>query len=338
MLIIAEKQLDGLIEKLKGEFDFFDVRNDGPLPFKKYFFPPTQETFSLDKKGKVVTIKALTGEFILFGLPLPALEALTYLDEIMEKSNEDFFYFQKRNKATVIGVVEGKMPAAPGGDLIFQSVHIVGGQQDGKIFRVFANTKKGKNIVLKNKDFFEEINEKEIRVQSAGDSDSLRTDIKGNPTKSESPASLRDWSKTMRELLVDSELLKDAIEWSRDNHPIWEELRKQCLGCGICTYVCPLCHCFSIEDKVGLDDKCSRCRKWDACTLPGFAKISGGHSFRPTIKERYYNWFYHKFVRAYLEYGKPQCVGCGRCKKYCPAKIDIQEVLSVILRDYRSSQ
>ncbi|MFA4890462.1 MAG: 4Fe-4S dicluster domain-containing protein [Candidatus Paceibacterota bacterium] len=319
MLIIAEKQLDGLIEKLKEEFDFIDLRNAGdPLPFKKYFFPPEQETFSADKKGKISTTKAPTGEFILFGLHLPALEALTYLDEIMGGTNEDFFYFQKRNKATVIGIVEGEMSAAPGGDIVLQSVHIVGGQQDGKIFRVFANTKKGNNIVLKNKDFFEEINENEIKIEPTG-----------NP--------LPEWSQSMRELLLDSETLKDAVEWSRDNHPIWEELRNQCLGCGICTYVCPICHCFSVEDRVGLDDKCTRCRKWDACTLPGFAKISGGHSFRPTIKERYYNWFYHKFVRAYLEYGKPQCVGCGRCKKYCPAKIDIQEILGKILEDYRKS-
>ena len=324
MLIIAEKQLNGLVEKLKKEFDFFSAQGGSasggdPLPFKKYFFPPVQETFSSDKKGKISTTKAPTEEFILFGLHLPALEALTYLDEIMEKPNEDFFYFQKRNKATVIGVVEGEMPAAPGGDLVFQSVHIVGGQPDGKIFKVFANTKKGNNIILKNKDFFEEINETEIRVE---------------PTKVK-PSLDRDWSDSMRELLVDSELLKDAVEWSRDNHPIWEELRNQCLGCGICTYVCPICHCFSVEDRVSLDDKCSRCRKWDACTLPGFAKISGGHSFRPTIKERYYNWFYHKFVRAYLEFGKPQCVGCGRCKKYCPAKIDIQEILRRILEDYK---
>lgn len=324
MLIIAEKQLDGLVEKLKGEYDFFDLRGaSDPLPFKKYFFPPVQEIFSRrsptskrSPKSDFNTAKAPTKDFILFGLPLPALEALTYLDEIMEKPNEDFFYFQKRNRATVIGVVEGDMSAAPGGDIVFQSVHVVGGQPDGKIFKVFANTKKGKNIVLKNKDFFEEINEKEIKIQPAG-------------------KLVSDWSISMRELLVDSETLKDAVEWSRDNHPIWEELRKQCLGCGICSYVCPICHCFSVEDRVGLDDKCSRCRKWDACTLPGFAKISGGHSFRPTIKERYYNWFYHKFVRAYLEYGKPQCVGCGRCKKYCPAKIDIQEILRKILEDYK---
>jgi len=151
----------------------------------------------------------------------------------------------------------------------------------------------------------------------------------GNDTETK----IFNWQQSMRQLLLDSELLADAVEWSH-GHKIWDELAEKCLGCGICAYVCPLCYCFSLEDKVGLDDKCSRCRKWDACTLPNFSKIAGGHDFRPTIKERYYNWFYHKFVRAYREYGKSQCVGCERCKNQCPAKIDIQEVLKTILDDY----
>ncbi len=142
-----------------------------------------------------------------------------------------------------------------------------------------------------------------------------------------------DWTKSMRQLLLDSELLANAVEWSHD-HKIWDDLAIRCLGCGICTYVCPLCYCFSMEDSVGFDGVCKRCKKWDACTLPNFSKIAGGHDFRPSIKERYYNWFYHKFVRAYKEYGKSQCVGCGRCKSQCPAGIDIYEVLKIILEDY----
>jgi predicted aldo/keto reductase-like oxidoreductase len=71
--------------------------------------------------------------------------------------------------------------------------------------------------------------------------------------------------------------------------------------------------------------------------LPRFAKIAGGHNFHPTVKERYYNWFYHKFVRAYREYGKAQCVACGNCKKNCPAGIKIGEVLKEIVGDYKKS-
>jgi len=262
MLIIKEQKIDEFLEKLKEKFEVFDVRED-KLLFKQYFFPAEERIFPVSKPPK---------KFVVFGLDPLDLEALTQLDEIMSKPKEDFYYWQRRKQALVIGI-----------------------------------EKDMKKLAKDYGEFLEEGNLTETKVS--------------------------DWTNSMRQLLLDSELLANAVEWSRE-HKIWEELAGKCLGCGICTYVCPLCYCFSLEDKVGLDDKCSRCRKWDACTLPGFAKIAGGHDFRPTLKERYYNWFYHKFVRAYKEYGKSQCVGCERCRNQCPAKIDILEVLKIILDDY----
>jgi len=266
MLVIKKDKKEEFLEKLKEKFEVFDLRED-KLPFKKYFLPAEEKMFPIPKPPK---------KFVIFGLNPVDLEALIQLDEIMSKPKEDFYYWQRRKQAIVIGI-EADM----------------------------------KKLAKEYGEFFEE----------------------GNLTEAELPVS-SDWSDSMCQLLIDSELLADAIEWSH-SHKIWDELAEKCLGCGICTYVCPLCYCFSLEDKVGLDNKCSRCRKWDACTLPNFSKIAGGHNFRPTLKERYYNWFYHKFVRAYREYGKSQCVGCGRCKNQCPAKIDILEVLKIILEDYK---
>jgi len=268
MLIIKEQKINAFLEKLKEKFEVFDVRED-KLPFKKYFLPAEERIFPVPKTPK---------KFVVFGLDLADLEALTQLDEIMSKPKQDFYYWQRRKQALVIGIEKDTKKLA---------------QDYGEFFSAEGGSASGGEEVS-------------------------------------------DWSQQMRQLLLDSELLADAVAWSRD-HKIWEELAEKCLGCGICTYVCPLCYCFSLEDRVGLDDKCSRCRKWDACTLPGFSKITGGHDFRPTLKERYYNWFYHKFVRAYKEYGKSQCVGCERCKNQCPAKIDILEVLKVILEDYGKS-
>lgn len=301
MLIIKEDKLKKFLGKLKEEFEIFDLRfSQDPLPFKKYFFPPVQEIFPVAKASSKI---------VLYGLDLPDLEALTQLDEIMEKPHEDYFYFQKRGQSIVIGLIRENVDVVPGGDIVLEHL------SDDK-YKVWQNTIKGKNLIKKNDNFFEEIKEEE------------------KPPQIPKNESLGDWQRSMRNILLDPELLSDAVEWSY-NHEIWNKLGEQCLGCGICTYVCPLCYCFSIEDKVGLDDKCSRCRKWTACTLPEFARIAGGHSFRPTLKERYYNWFYHKFVRAYKEYGKSQCVGCGRCRAFCPAKIDIQEILKTILEDYK---
>ncbi len=142
----------------------------------------------------------------------------------------------------------------------------------------------------------------------------------------------------LEKLLTDPELLHGAVKWSWKNYPeIWEELKNRCLSCGICTYVCPLCYCFSTDDASDLNGlNCRRCRYWTACTLPEFAKITGGYNFHKTLKERYYNWYYHKFVRAYKEYGKSQCVACGRCQKYCPAKIDMETELIKIVEKYKA--
>ncbi len=331
MLVISEKNLGDFIEKLKEKFEVFSAQGGSAsggdvLPFKKYFFPPVQEIFTTKAtKVKPLFHKGLTfvagkppKKFILFGLNLPQLEALTQLDEIMQKPNEDFFYFQKRKQAVVMGCVDAEIDAMPGGDIIFQKIG------EGK-YKVWAENAKSKKIIKENKEFFTESEERPV-----GKSVYLKTDTEGNLTETELP----DWSQSMRKLLLDPELLANAVAWSHE-HKIWDELAEKCLGCGICTYVCPLCHCFSIEDRIGLDDKCSRCRKWDSCVLPSFSRIAGGHSFRPTLKERYYNWFYHKFVRAYREFGKSQCVGCGACKRNCPAGINIQEVLKTILEDYK---
>ncbi len=327
--------MERFLEELKKKSEVFDINPPAcgdKLPFKKYFFPAVQETFSSDKKGKIKTANPIRNiisngtrpadKFVLFGLNLPQLEALTQLDEIMSKPYEDFFYWQNRKQSIVIGVIDEPLDVAPGGDIVLQKI-------EERKYKVWAENARSKKIIKEYGEFFNEIASSQSSVARQSDNSSLTTNI----------LTTDKWSQSMRQLLLDSELLANAVEWSWKGAPeIWEDLGQKCLGCGICTYVCPLCHCFSIEDRVGLDDKCSRCRKWDACTLPGFSKIAGGHSFRPTLKERYYNWFYHKFVRAYKEYGKSQCVGCGACKRNCPAGIDIKEVLKKILDNYRENE
>ena len=268
---------------------------------KQYFLPAKEKTFSYDVKKKKLSSAKAPKEFILFGLSYPDLQAITYLDEIMRTDHEDFFYSQKRRKATIIGLINKTITASPGGDLILEKIN-------EKQYKALVLSVKGQRIV-RNKLF------KQI----------AKPKIVNYPVK----------LPKLKELTLDSELLAEAVEWSWNRSEIWDDLAKTCLGCGICTYVCPLCFCFSNEDRVSLDNKeCSRCRSWDSCVLPGFSKVAGNHNFHGTLKERYYNWFYHKFVRGYREYGRSLCVACGRCQKYCPAGIDIEDVLKQILKEY----
>jgi len=303
MLCIRESEINNFLNELRKKYNVFDVRNDN-LPFKQYFFPPEDRIFER-KKNKIKTAKK-SAPFILFGLNFYDLAALNQLDELMLKPQEDYFYFQRRNQSIVIGLIKEKVDSLPGGEIVFQKI-------DNGLHRVWLKNEKQRKWLKKYQHFFEEIPDEKITMKKI--------------------EKLDEWNKEMQQLLLEPEKLTKAIEWSI-NHPLWDELAQRCLGCGICTFMCPLCYCFSIEDYKTLNGENYRLRKWSSCTLNDFALIAGGHNFRKELKKRYYNWFYHKFVRGYYETGNSLCVGCGRCYHNCPAQIDILKVLKTILNDY----
>lgn len=107
---------------------------------------------------------------------------------------------------------------------------------------------------------------------------------------------------------------------------LWEEISSTCLGCGICTFLCPACYCFDIQDiaygRVGKRD-----RTYDSCMFTLYSSEASGHNPRPSIKERWRQRLLHKFTYYPQQHGEVGCTGCGRCSKACPSKIDIREVI-----------
>jgi len=112
--------------------------------------------------------------------------------------------------------------------------------------------------------------------------------------------------------------------------PYWEKLHRECLGCGVCTYLCPTCYCFDITDET-IKSRGRRIRTWDSCMFPRFTQHASGHNPRPTQKERTRQRILHKFNYALKSHGRKLCVGCGRCIAFCPVGIDIRSVLKEIV-------
>ena len=113
----------------------------------------------------------------------------------------------------------------------------------------------------------------------------------------------------------------------------WEEVAFSCINCGTCTYLCPTCWCFDIQDEV-LGKAGDRLRNWDSCMFPLFTYHGSGHNPREKKVQRVRQRFMHKlkyYVDKY-EMGVA-CVGCGRCVKYCPVNIDIRNVFEVMNND-----
>lgn len=113
------------------------------------------------------------------------------------------------------------------------------------------------------------------------------------------------------------------------NAPFWPHVAESCINCGACTFLCPTCYCFDIQDEV-FGNKGVRLRYWDSCMFPLFTLHASGHNPRGQKVQRVRNRFMHKFKYFPDRFGQLSCVGCGRCTKDCPVNIDIREVVSLM--------
>jgi len=140
--------------------------------------------------------------------------------------------------------------------------------------------------------------------------------------KEAAEAKIRSFVKTDRLKEIETNELYEA--------PFWEEVAFSCINCGTCTYVCPTCWCFDIQDETqGLSGK--RMRNWDSCMYPLFTVHGSGHNPRGTKTHRVRQRFMHKLKYFVDKYDSGiQCVGCGRCVRLCPVNIDIRKVCSLM--------
>jgi sulfhydrogenase subunit beta (sulfur reductase) len=129
------------------------------------------------------------------------------------------------------------------------------------------------------------------------------------------------------ELLIEG--LSERLEEMFDD-PIWDKVHLKCLGCGVCSYLCPTCWCFDVVDEE-TSDGVERIRLWDTCQFPLFTLQGSGFNPRPSGKERMRQRIMHKFCYFPKEYGVIACTGCGRCVRECPVNQDIREIIKDIM-------
>jgi len=112
--------------------------------------------------------------------------------------------------------------------------------------------------------------------------------------------------------------------------PFWEDVSFSCINCGTCTFVCPTCWCFDIQDE-NHGNSGQRMRNWDSCMFPLFTVHGTGHNPRGTKLHRVRQRFMHKLKYYVDKYDVGiQCVGCGRCVRSCPVNIDIRRVCELM--------
>ena len=125
---------------------------------------------------------------------------------------------------------------------------------------------------------------------------------------------------------IETESLRSADTLALYNAEFWDDVAFSCINCGTCTFTCPTCWCFDIQDETrGKESR--RMRNWDSCMFPIFTVHTTGHNPRGTKRDRVRQRFMHKLKYFVDKYDAGiMCVGCGRCVRQCPVNIDIRRV------------
>ncbi|HQI00047.1 MAG TPA: 4Fe-4S dicluster domain-containing protein [Deltaproteobacteria bacterium] len=299
-----------LFEPVKdGNTALANYKNTKNAP-KAFFFPRSETLMRYARKEKGMEFAGLgeeAGQAVLFGVRPCDARSFALLDLLFDQEKyKDPYYIDKRGKTTVVAMsctkppystcfctsVGGSPTSADGADILLTDL--------GDAYLAEFLTDKGAAL-----------------LKYFGD---VKADAAADKKKEEIAAASAGEIKTT----IPAREIKAFLD-ANFEHPFWDTIHRKCLACGTCTFMCPTCHCFDIQDEVkGADGK--RIRNWDSCMFPLFTKETSGHNPRPTQKERWRQRFMHKF-RYYVDmFGPIACVGCGRCVMSCPVNIDIRKI------------
>jgi sulfhydrogenase subunit beta (sulfur reductase) len=133
-------------------------------------------------------------------------------------------------------------------------------------------------------------------------------------------------------LKIKNKKVLESLDIEKDySNKIWEAESEKCLSCSSCSIYCPTCNCFDIRDILDINFKDGkRTRRQISCQLKSFSRVAGGKSYRDSRLSRFKHFVYHKIVYYKKQHGRAMCVGCGRCLRVCPPKIDWVDTINLL--------
>jgi ferredoxin len=277
---------------------------------KHLFFPENECLFTWQhgEQEELLLPEKPERDRVIWGIRPCDVKSLLLLDKVFGGDIKDSYYLERRESTILIGLG----CTQPSSTCFCESLDIDPTSSDGtdifltemeKHYLVSVHTDKGARLVDLASDLLSD---------AAGERD-LGSAGRGNG----SPLSAYE--------KVPVQKAHEAIEKKWDDG-IWEKTSRVCLECGICTYLCPTCHCFDVEDREEGRGG-SRCRSWDSCLFPDFTLMASGENPRKNKQDRMRNRFFHKFKHLVDNHEMFGCVGCGRCITHCPVGIDVRRIV-----------
>jgi len=280
-----------------------DIHNTR-FPPKAFFLPQSEVMLKYNAKlNKLEDYIPELKQRIIFGVRPCDAKAITLLDTVFStEQNEDPYWSIKRESTIIIGMgcVDPCQTCfcstVGGGPFNHDGLDALITEVDGLLF---VEVLKEKSIHLFSS-FSKATKEQEKKVLS----------IQKNTESSMKKAFETEGLKQNLDKMFESEY--------------WARISESCLGCGVCTFLCPTCFCFDIVDEVYRNE---RVRNWDTCMFRIYSQEASGHNPRPSRKERTRQRLMHKFSYWLDHVGEIGCTGCGRCVRYCPVGLDIRAML-----------
>ena len=265
---------------------------------KEYLFPQVEKIMSFSENATQTAMP--DRKTVIFGVKPCDLDALKVMTAVFTKGKFIDTYFEKNLSNTILAGI-GCQTEKPGcfcGDRGLNKGYSpdcdMFFSDNGEAYTVEILTEKGEELF-----------------------DGLQLEEAASPA----PISENGMSGGILEIAADENIVFDKIDWAK--------ISEKCLGCGICTFICPTCHCFEFKDTVDGGEP-ARYRCWDSCMYPKFTLHASGHNPRASKKERYRQRVMHKYLYVKQNFGYTACTGCGRCIRSCPAGMNIKSVVTEI--------
>jgi len=281
-------------------------------PVKKFFLESSECLFHtgfLEGNTTTQDMPLLDKRRIIIGVRPCEARGLILLDKVFDAEYKDKSYINNREKSVIVGLACAK----PDKSCFCTSMDGSPVESRGMDVLLFATEGSPERSRGDTEDDF--------IVESCSDKGKEIFGSLGRELNEHQKESL-DAYKQKRKDLIEKKFKAPEDLMPVFENDYWNKVSFPCLGCGVCTHLCPTCYCFDL-----VDEEQKRLRCYDGCAFSDFTLQASGENSRPTRKERYRQRVFHKFDYFKKKFGVNLCVGCGRCIRHCPVKMDISEIV-----------